>query len=269
MLTQTLNKQLPIPLYYQLKTIVLEGIKSGKLKPNDRLPSEDEMAERYAVSKATVRQALNDLVVAGLLRREQGRGTFIAEPRLEQGPRELSSFTHEMRTRGLRPSSRVLKQDVIKAEGVLAEKLKLKEGSSIFRLNRLRLADEEPMGIQIAHIPLGLVPNVTHEDFSRQSLYELLERKYGLTPAHAREAHFVMLLGSEDAELLGVAEGSPGLGAERVTFLSSGQPFELTHSVMRGDRYKIVLDLVNTRALIAPQPAARRLRKRPEGYHDV
>lgn len=241
---QVLNKGLPLPLYHQLKSIILKQIEVGELKPNDRLPAEQEMAERYAVSKATVRQALNELAVAGFLRREQGRGTFVAEPRVEQGPRELTSFTQEMRKRGLRSHSRVLHQDVLKAEATLAEKLNLKPESGVFQLKRLRLADDEPMGIQTAHIPLELVPQLPEENFERASLYAVLQHQYGLVPTHARETHFAVLLGREEAQLLGVAEGSPALAAERVTFLGSGQPLEWVYSVMRGDRYQIVLDLV-------------------------
>src|SRR5215813_15372369 len=125
----TLSKDLPIPLYHQLKTLLLEQIRTGEIKPNDRLPAEDDLAATHGVSKATVRQALNELAVAGVLRREQGRGTFVAEPKLAQGPREMTSFTDEMRSRGFHPTSKVLKQEVIKAEADVAEKLRLPEGS--------------------------------------------------------------------------------------------------------------------------------------------
>src|SRR5215510_11287671 len=168
----TLSKDLPILLYHQLKTLLLEQIRTGKMKPNDRLPAEDELAATHGVSKATVRQALNELAVAGVLRREQGRGTFVAEPKLAQGPREMTSFTDEMRSRGLRPSSKVLRQDIIKAEGEVAEKLRIAEGSQVMRLKRLRLADDEPMGIQTAYLSLTLSPQLAQEDFTDASLYE-------------------------------------------------------------------------------------------------
>jgi GntR family transcriptional regulator len=239
-----LNKDLPIPLYHQLKTILLERIKVGALKPNDRLPAEDELAAQYGVSKATVRQALNELSVARVLRREQGRGTFVAEPKLAQGPRELTSFSSEMRKRGLSPSSKVLKLDVVKAEGDVAEKLQIAEGSQVVRLKRLRLADGEPMGIQTAHIPLELAPRLAEEDFSVASLYEMLERKYGIRPARAQETYFAVTVEPSEARLLKVRANSPGLAAERVAYLASKRPFELVYSVMRGDRYKIVLDLM-------------------------
>jgi len=239
----TLSKDLPIPLYHQLKTLLLEQIRAGEMKPNDRLPAEDELAATHGVSKATVRQALNELAIAGVLRREQGRGTFVAEPKLAQGPREMTSFTDEMRSRGLHPTSKVLMQDVIKAEADVAEKLRIAEGSQVMRLKRLRLADGEPMGIQTAYLSLALAPQLAQEDFTDSSLYEVLDRKYGLWPARAQETYVAALLERGDAKLLKVAAATPALSAERVSYLTSGQPLELTYSIMRGDRYKIVLDL--------------------------
>src|SRR5215510_8850894 len=239
----TLSKDLPIPLYHQLKTLLLEQIRTGEMKPNDRLPAEDELAATHGVSKATVRQALNELAVAGVLRREQGRGTFVAEPKLAQGPREMTSFTDEMRSRGLLPTSKVLKQEVIKAEADVAEKLQIAEGFEVMMLKRLRLADGEPMGIQTAYISLSLAPQLDQEDFTDASLYAALERKYGLWPARAQESYVAVLLDRAEAKLLKVAVASPALSAERVSYLNSGQPLELTYSIMRGDRYKIVLDL--------------------------
>lgn len=239
-----LSKELPVPLYHQLKTILLDKIRAGEMKPNDRLPAEDELASQYGVSKATVRQALNELAVAGALRREQGRGTFIAEPKLTQGPRALTGFSEEMRKRGLSPTSKALKQDVVKAEADVAEKLQIAEGARAVRIKRLRLADGQPMSIQTTYLPLELAPRLVEEDFGAASLYETLERKYGLRPARAEEMHFAVLVEPSEARLLKVAANSPGLAAERVAYLASGRPLELTYSITRGDRYKIVLELV-------------------------
>ncbi|MBO0721407.1 MAG: GntR family transcriptional regulator [Blastocatellia bacterium] len=239
----SLSKDLPVPLYHQLKTILLEQIRSGKMKPNDRLPAEDELAASYGVSKATVRQALNEMALAGVLRREQGRGTFVAEPKLAQGPRELTSFTEEMNNLGLRPSSKILIHDVIEAEADVAEKLKIDKGASVVRLKRLRLADDKPMGIQTAYIPLELAPGLAEENFAEASLYSVLERKYGLSPVRAQETYFAVLPEHDEAVRLKVAATSPGIAAERISFLASGRALELVYSIMRGDRYKIVLDL--------------------------
>jgi len=241
------DRALRVPLYHQFKTILLRRIKQGELKPEDRLPSEDELAEHYGVSKATIRQALNELAIEGFIRREQGRGTFVSGAKVKVGPRELTSFTEEMRKRQTKPTSKVLAREVIEAEGEVAEKLGVEEGAQLFCLKRLRLADDRPMGIQTAYVPLDLAPRLADEFPEGASLYEFLRSTCRLIPARARETHRAVSLDSADAALLGVEEGSPALGAERITYLESGRPFELVHSVMRGDRYEITLDLVNPR----------------------
>lgn len=238
-----LDKRSPIPLYFQLKTLLLERIQAGELKPNDQLPPESEIAAAYDVSKATVRQALGELVSAGLVLRVQGRGTFVAEPRVEQGPRELTSFTLEMSKRGHAASSRVLDKSVVAADDELAERLNVPAASPLFRLERLRLADGEPMGLQTAFVPLELVDGILEQDFTGKSLYGVLQTHYGLAPAQAIERHFAVVVNARQAALLGIAAGSPALAAERVALLPGGRPLEFTRSVMRGDRYSILLEL--------------------------
>ena len=113
----------------------------------------------------------------------------------------------------------------------------------MFRLRRLRLANRQPMGIQTAFLPSHLVPGLADTTFGDTSLYDVLQNRYGLQPASARETYCVRLMRREEAELLRVPVRSPAMTAERITLLSDGQPFEFVQSVMRGDRYKIVVDL--------------------------
>jgi len=239
-----LDRELPVPLYFQLKSLLLRQIETGELRPNDRLETEDHLARRHGVSKATVRQALAEMAQTGYLRREQGRGTFVAEPRVQQGPRELTSFSEDMRGRGVRARSKVLSQGVAVADRAVAERLGLATGARVFRLERLRMADDEPLAIQIAFIPLDMAPGLAGEDFEDGSLYEVLERKCGLVAASAHETHFAALLKRTEVRQLHASPGSPGLCAERVAYLPGGRPLEYTRSVMRADRWQITLDLV-------------------------
>ncbi|HWB95606.1 MAG TPA: GntR family transcriptional regulator [Bryobacteraceae bacterium] len=238
-----LNKDLPMPLYHQLKCILMESIDSGQWQAGQQLPNESKLAENFGVSKITVRQALQELADLGYVRREQGRGTFVSKPKLGQGPRELSSFTEEMRRHQLAPASLVLEQSEIRAEGRVAEALELAAGAPVLQLKRLRLADGEPMGVQTAYIALELAAGLQNEHFEGVSLYDLLRTRYGLHPARARETHLAVVAEPATAALLGIAPGSAVFEAERVTFLADGRPFELVKSIMRGDRYSIVLDL--------------------------
>jgi len=211
MTVTALDKRSPTPLYHQLKAVLLSAIQSGRWKAGEQLPTESELAEMYGVSKITVREALRELAQMRYVRREQGRGTFVARTHLEQGPRELTSFSEEMRRRGYRSSSRVLARDVIAA----------------------------------AYLPLRLVPGVEKRNLESRSLYEILRKDYNLVPERAKETHSAIALDAETASLLGIPRRSPAMAVERVTFLASGQPLELVDSVMRGDQYQIVLDLVS------------------------
>lgn len=239
-----LDKGLPVPLYHQLKAILLEGLSQGRWKPNEQLPTEDALAAEFGVSKATVREALRDLALAGLVRREQGRGTFAAETKIQYGPRELRSFTEEMRDADLPVRSLVLEQKMVEAGPDVAARLRIPERTQVFVLRRLRLAGAEPMGLETAHIPADLVPGFLELKFDAASLYETLETRYGIAPDHASQKHFAVAVNREEAGLLHVPEGSPALGGERITFRRGGGPLELTYSLMRGDRYQIQLKLV-------------------------
>lgn len=238
-----LRRDLPVPLYHQLKAVILKEIRRGRWKPGDRLPTEDELIGQFRVSKITVRQALRDLAALGYIRREQGRGTFVQLPPLEEGPRQLRSFTDEMRHHGFVGTSKVLAQHVVAAPEEIADILECPIGAALFCLRRLRFADGDPMGLQTAYVPLALAPGIEALDFQNASLYELLRTRYSLNPSRARETHVAILVSGEDSVLLRSAAGSPALSAERITYLADGRPLEYVRSVMRGDRYKIVLDL--------------------------
>ena len=244
MLTRRLDEQSPVPLYHQLRESLFEKIESGEWKPGDRIPTEDELCEMYQISKTTVRQALNALAIEGWLRRKQGRGTYVTEPRIEQGPIELTSFSEEMRRSGLRPASKILELKEIPATSKIAKELELGESESVFMIKRLRLANDEPMGIQTAYLSAALLPGLLDEDLSG-SLYQVLEEKYGIIPASAVEMHYATLLDGHEVELLGMSpSGSVGLVAERRAFSQDGRPIEFVSSVMRGDRYRISVRLV-------------------------
>src|ERR1035441_3477946 len=134
-----LDKNLATPLYHQLQNVLKAEIEIGRWRPDERLPSEQELGERFQVSKITVRQALTELAQSGYIRREQGRGTFVARRKFDEGPRELTSFTEEMKRHALVATSRVLGQTVVEAEARVADALRLAAPEPVFVLKRLRL----------------------------------------------------------------------------------------------------------------------------------
>ena len=242
-----LDKAGPLPLYHQLKVALMKAIETGRWESGQRLPNESKLAESFGVSTITVRQALGQLADLGYVRREQGRGTFVSRPRLDQGPRELTGFSEEMRRHRLTAASRVLESKAVEAAVRVAEALQISPGEPVFVLKRLRLADGSPLGIQTAHIPLALVPGISEENLENVSLYELLQTRYGLQPLSARETYFAVPAELEAAGLLRIPAGSPVFAVERITSLAGGRPFEFVQSVLRGDRYSIVLELAANR----------------------
>jgi GntR family transcriptional regulator len=239
-----LDKDLPVPLYHQLELVLKAEIESGRWQPEAQLPTESQIAERFGVSKITVRQALQALAEQGYISRQQGRGTFVGRRKFDEGPRELTSFTEEMRRHNLIATSLVLGQIVVAADARVSDALRLSTAEPVFVLRRLRLANGEPMGVQTAHIPASLVPGLEKDNLENMSLYETLQGRFGLYPARARETYFAALADQAAADLLGIAIGSPVFAVERVTLLPNQKPFEFVQSTMRGDRYSIVLDLV-------------------------
>jgi len=237
-----LDKSLPVPLYHQLQGVLKAEIESARWLPDEQLPNETKIAERFGVSKITVRQALQDLAELGYIRREHGRGTFVERRKFDEGPRELTSFTEEMKRHNLVATSRILSQMVVEADARVATALGLPAKSPVFVLKRVRLASSEPMSLQTAHIPAAFVPGLVADE--GVSLYEVLQNRYHLYPARARETYLAAAADKAAAEVLGIPAGSPVFAVERVTHLPNERPFEFVQSIVRGDRYSIVLDLV-------------------------
>lgn len=231
------------PLYFQLKERVREQIEAGILKPGDKLPSERELSLSYGMSRMTVRQGLTELANEGLLYREQGKGTFVALPKISQGLMKLTSFTEDMLRRGLRPGGLVLSLGVVEANHHTAAALDLGEERRVYRFERLRLADDHPMALEITHLPYHLFPDLAGEDLSNRSLYAILESKYGVRVERASQSLEPVVANHYEAEILGIAPGAPLLLLERVTYSAGERPVEYVKSLYRGDRYKFVVEL--------------------------
>lgn len=205
------------------------------LHPRSPLPTERELASRYEVSRATVRQALDALEESGTVYRVQGAGTFVAGPHVSKSL-SLTSFSEDMRMRGLRPSSRVLAADEVPADAVIAEDLQIPAAASVVRLVRVRLADDSPMCLETAYLPAARVPGLLENDLAT-SLYDLLERRYGLRLGRANQRLDAVTATETDAGLLAVPPGAPALRVHRISFDERDQPVERTTSLYRADRY--------------------------------
>jgi GntR family transcriptional regulator len=236
------------PLYHQTAEILRSRIVHNVWKQGDRLPSEGQLCEEFGVSSITMRRAVATLVAEGLLVRLQGRGTFVSSDHaIVQGPPQLTSFTEDMRLRGWRSSARVLALRTERAESALATRLGVGAGSLVHLIARVRLADGLPVAVQRAYVPALLFPGLEDHDFERESLYEVFERDYGVKPATATEVYHASTVTGEEAALLETDPGSPAFRVERLTTDSTGRRVELVESVVRGDRYTLVLRLSASR----------------------
>jgi GntR family transcriptional regulator len=222
----------------QLRAILEDLIDA--LAPGDPLPSERELAERYDVARMTVRAEITRLVSEGRVERVQGRGTFVAEARVAQAA-ALSSFTEDMRARGLKPGSEVLGQGLMPADDLVARGLAIAPGTEVVRVRRVRTADGEPMALEEAFLPADRFGAMADEDLEDASLFTVLEERFGAQfPVADQRVVGVEIVG-EDANLLRVAPGRPGLKFHTILFDADERPLAYAWSLFRGDRYEIRL----------------------------
>lgn len=238
-----INKNYPLPIYFQLKELLREKIALGEWKPGDMVPSERELSEQHKISRMTARQALNELATEGLLRRQQGRGTFVAEPKIEHGLTRLTGFTEDMKARGLQPGARVIRLELIPPPLLAMQALQITPDEQIVLLERLRLANGEPIALETSHLHFNAVAKLLNEDFENNSLYNILSQKNQITPARAEQKIGADLCNHREQELLKLTEGAPVLRNKRITFDQWGRPFEYTESAYRADRYVFQAEL--------------------------
>ncbi len=233
-----LNPDSQQPLYQQLQRALREAIQNHVLAPDDALPAERQIASDLAISRITVRKAIEGLVEEGLLVRRQGSGNFVAG-RIEKNFAKLTSFSEDMRARGRTPRSEWLKraEGAVTPEEALA--LRLSPGAPVFRFHRLRFADEAPMCLEYATVAASCLPSL---DAVGASLYEALAGA-GNRPVRALQRLRALLLNEEQAKLLQAQEGDAGLLVERVGFLRDGRAVEYCQSFFRGDTYDFVAEL--------------------------
>ena len=208
----------------------------------EAIPSERQLSADLGVSRLTVRAALDELVRDGYLIRRRGSGTFVSEPKIAQ-ELTMTSFTEDMRRRGMRPGSRTLALSVVRAGAQLGRFLHVSPSELVMVAKRLRLADREPMAIETLHVPEKLVPGLTGKELERGSFYELLRARYGITIAGGMQTIEPTVTDEEESEALGVPLHSPAFLFERISRDADNSVVEFVHSIYRGDRYRIVTDL--------------------------
>lgn len=207
------------------------------------MPSERELTEQFGVSRMTARQALTELERIGYLHRMQGKGTFVASPKVEQPLVALTSFTEDMLRRGMNPGARVISVEDVPAGRKPARALGLAETDMVLRVERLRLAAGEPMALEISHLPTTLCSALRDANLEDQSLYRLIQERCGLVLVRASQSLEAVSANPYEAEILRVHEGSPLLLLERISYDPQNRPVEFVRSLYRGDRYRFTAEL--------------------------
>ena len=231
------------PLYLQLQRALQRAISEGWLGPEDALPSERQLAAGLAISRITVRKALDALSTEGLLVSRRGAGNFVAPPaHIDKHFAKLTSFSEDMRSRGFEPSSEWLRRSSGAVRSEEALKLGLGPGSPVYRFERLRFADGRPMAIEIATV-VGTA--LASEHAVVDSLYDALDQTVG-RPVRALQRLSAVLLDDEQAQRLRTEPDSAGLRVERVGFGRDGRAIEMTISVYRGETYDFVAELASS-----------------------
>jgi GntR family transcriptional regulator len=230
------------PLYVQIAEALLERIEAGELVPGDRLPPERELSEHLGVNRLTLRRALWVLESQGLLNRQQGRGTFVAEPKYERQASRLVSFNRGMQHRGVKPRVRLISTDQRPVEASLAKELRLPVAAPVYVVVRCRSIHHEPVLLERYTLPVRRFPRLLDHDLEGRSVYEVLETEYGVRFSRARQSLEPVIATEYEAELLSIHPGAPLMLERRLSYDHAGDPIEHGRDLYRGDRFRFVTE---------------------------
>ncbi len=231
-----LDKTVPIPLYFQLKELIVEEIKSGEFEVDSLIPTEKELSEQFDISRTTVRQAITELVQEGWLYRVKSKGTFIARQKIRQDfLTRLETFYEQMNRIGMSPSTQVLDFRETKADLEVSENLDIPEGSKVFYLLRRRDGDGDPVVIVETYLPYDKCSFIAGNDYEKMSLYDSLDVDPDTKITSAKRFVEAAAASSEDAKILNTKKGSPILLIHTVGFNRDQIPLEYSIARYRGD----------------------------------
>ncbi|HEY7414584.1 MAG TPA: GntR family transcriptional regulator, partial [Ktedonobacteraceae bacterium] len=213
----------PTPLYQQLKQVLQNAIDQGLYKPGERLPSEPELVRKYGISRITVRQALDGLEAEGWVVRRHGKGTYVAEPRIEQSLVRLTDFVEDMQQAGQHPSSRVLALEHEAARPTVAEALHVSPETEVVRVDRLRLADERPIAVDMTWLPLRFGALLAGVDLTQETIYHALETHYAIPVLTGNFTISATSATPQQAAYLEIEPGAPLLLIQRISYTTGNR----------------------------------------------
>jgi GntR family transcriptional regulator len=233
----------PATAWLRIEEDLAARVERGEIQPGARLPGEREIGERYGVSRMTVRQALAHLEQRAIVVRRHGVGTFAAEPRLRQSATILRGFFDELVGQGMVPQSRVVSVEEGAASPAVESALDLRPGEPVYTVTRVRSANGIPIVLERSHFPVAIVPGLLDEDLEHESIYRLMATRHDARPVRASQTFEAVAADAVEAELLGVAAGSPLMLVERTAWDARGRAVEQARDVHRADRSRFVTEL--------------------------
>jgi len=238
----TIDRQSGVPYYLQVKEAVKALIARGELQPGDMLTTEFALSEQLGISRLVVHRAYRELVAEGLLMRRRAKGTFVAPPVDRSytvvGP--LFGVTENMARYGMKPSNKILVQEIIPASEEVKKELKLPRGASIIHLYNQRLVGELPFSVEDMYLPADRFPKLAEIDMNNRSVYATLEKLYDALPQEALDVVSAGSATREEAQLLGVNRGAPVMRVQRMSTDRQGLPVEYSKVVFHAERYQVV-----------------------------
>ncbi len=225
----------PTPLYAVLETQIAAGIAGGEFPVGSQLPTEDNLIQRFAVSRTTVRKAIQNLSSRGLIEIRRGTGTFVAQPRITQDLTELTGFVEDMAALGHAATARLIDRNVVAADVQVAQHLGLAVGTRVIRIRRVRLANGVGMSLDETYLPLEIGEKIVTHDLELEPIFTLLEQRYGIPLLEAEYRLEAISADQDVAAALGVEAGSPIFRIERTSFSVGDRPVDYERLHYRGD----------------------------------
>ncbi len=239
-----IDKNSLLPLYHQVEEAIRKDISAKIYIPGQTIPTETELQKQYNVSRETIRKAVTNLVLSGLLEKRKGVGTFVTQPKIIHNTRHIYGSNEEIIARGMIPNTRFIEKKEILSTATMREEMFLKNKTTIIKAKRLRLVNDEPVAILSSYLPSDLVPDLATIDFRGDSLYKTLEEIYNFKLTKGDEVIEAGAIGEKDAILLEIKRGTPILVVRRLTYLDNGRVIEKLTALYRSDKFKYQVKLV-------------------------
>lgn len=233
-----IDKKSFVPAYYQLAQIIEQKINSGEFAPDERIPSETELGLEYGLSRMTVRKALELLIEKNILYAQQGKGTFVAKPMVDQAVFQINDFFADIKNQGMQPTVKLIEAKVVEAPRKIAAKLEVKAGQPVLFIRRLILADDEPQVYDRKYLIYDKSKPILEEELEYPTMPELLKNTSDVRPVRSQLTIEATIIRVDEAALLGVEPGSPAFLVEQHLFAANDKPMAWGWFIYRGDKYR-------------------------------